>query len=228
MSSSCTDKNNPCFLWTNRHSQFGTYSHLSFNQTSSNCRFHNSPAKGWPYEFLSRGTTGASILDHDLGHLCRGRRIQMSGHSGFGIFSNLGPSSNFTWVHADNANAACLSQSGNFAITFMIFAAVICEADDPCSANTACAPESSLTMSPRSMTLPWNFCNLGSNSAFFRWHKSINVAKWTSLLFFCASRMTLFCFELFPVSRLESSRAFSILCPLQLLHLGFLSPSAAG
>ena len=38
---------------------------------------------------LSRGTTGSSILDHDLGHLCRGRRIQMSGHSDFGIFSNL-------------------------------------------------------------------------------------------------------------------------------------------
>ena len=33
-----------------------------------------------------RGTTGSSILDHDLGHLCRGRRIQMSGHSDLGIF----------------------------------------------------------------------------------------------------------------------------------------------
>ena len=36
-----------------------------------------------------RGTTGSSILDHDFGHLCRGRRIQMSGHSDFGIFDNL-------------------------------------------------------------------------------------------------------------------------------------------
>ena len=27
--------------------------------------------------------------DHDLGHLCRGRRIQMSGHSDLGIFNNL-------------------------------------------------------------------------------------------------------------------------------------------
>ena len=35
------------------------------------------------------GTTGSSILDHDLGHLCRGRRIQMSGHSDLGIFNNL-------------------------------------------------------------------------------------------------------------------------------------------
>ena len=33
--------------------------------------------------------TGSSILDHDFGHLCRGRRIQMSGHSDLGIFNNL-------------------------------------------------------------------------------------------------------------------------------------------
>ena len=34
-------------------------------------------------KILSRGTTGSSILDHDFGHLCRGRRIHMSGHSDF-------------------------------------------------------------------------------------------------------------------------------------------------
>ena len=28
----------------------------------------------------------AFMLDHDFGHLCRGRRIQMSGHSDLGIF----------------------------------------------------------------------------------------------------------------------------------------------
>ena len=28
-----------------------------------------------------QGTIGSSILDHDLGHMRRGRRIQMSGHS---------------------------------------------------------------------------------------------------------------------------------------------------
>ena len=26
---------------------------------------------------------------HDFGHLCRGRRIQMSGHSDLGIFNNV-------------------------------------------------------------------------------------------------------------------------------------------
>ena len=53
MSSTQTDRNNPCLRWT------------------------------WA---------------HDFGHLCCGRRIHTSGHSDFGILSNLGASSNFTWV----------------------------------------------------------------------------------------------------------------------------------
>ena len=67
----------------------GTFSQLYFNWIFSNFLFHNRPAKRWPYRFRSRGTTGSSILDHDLGHSCRGRRIQMSGHSDFGIFKQF-------------------------------------------------------------------------------------------------------------------------------------------
>ena len=92
------------------------------------------------------------MFDHDLGHLCRGRRIHKSGHSDFGILSNLGASSILTWVKADTASAACRAQSGSLAMTSLTFAAVICEVDDPCSVNTACAPESSFTTSPRSTT----------------------------------------------------------------------------
>ena len=44
----------------------------------------------------SRGTTGSSMLANDFGHLCRGRRIHIYGHSDFGILSNLGASSIFT------------------------------------------------------------------------------------------------------------------------------------
>ena len=98
MSSINTEKNNPFSRCANKHYQFGTFSHSCSDRTFSNCPSHNSPAKGWPYRFLSRGTTGSSILDHDSGHLCRGRRIQMSGHSDLGIFSNLGASSILTWV----------------------------------------------------------------------------------------------------------------------------------
>ena len=95
MSSTYTDKNNPFWRCTNKHSQLETFSQLCFNSIYLNCLSHNSPAKGWPYRFRSRGTTGSSILDHDFGHLCRGRRIQMSGHSDFGIFNNLWASSIF-------------------------------------------------------------------------------------------------------------------------------------
>ena len=49
-------------------------------------------------DFVQEETTGSSELDHDFGHLCRGRRIQMSGHSDLGIFNNLWVSSIFTWV----------------------------------------------------------------------------------------------------------------------------------
>ena len=82
-SSTYTDKNNPFSRCTKRHSQLETFYQPCFNRIFSNCLSHNSPAKGWPYRFLSRGTTGSSILDHDLGHLCRGTRIQLSGHSDF-------------------------------------------------------------------------------------------------------------------------------------------------
>ena len=40
-------------------------------------------------DFVQEERLGLSILDHDFGHLCRGRRIQMSGHSDFGIINNL-------------------------------------------------------------------------------------------------------------------------------------------
>ena len=78
--------------------------------------------------------------------LCRGRRIHTSGHSDFGILSNMGASSIFTKVYADTASAACPSQSSSLAMTSITLAAVIWGADEPCSVKTALAPESSFTM----------------------------------------------------------------------------------
>ena len=43
----------------------------------------------------------------------------------------------FTWVYADIASDACPSQSGGGAITSITSAAVICDADEPWSVNTA-------------------------------------------------------------------------------------------
>ena len=93
MSSTYPDKSGPCFRWTNRHSQFGTFSHPSSNRISSNCLSHNTPGNGCPYRFRSRTITGSSMFDHDFGPLCHVRRIHTSGHSDFGILSNLGASS---------------------------------------------------------------------------------------------------------------------------------------
>ena len=81
MSSTYTDKNNPFSRCTNKHFQLETLSHPYFKRIFSNCLSHNSPARRWPYRIRSRRTTGSSIVDHDFGHLCRGRRIHMSGHS---------------------------------------------------------------------------------------------------------------------------------------------------
>ena len=80
--------------------------------------------------------------------ICRGRRIQVSGHSDLGVFSNLGVSSILTWVQADTAWAACPVQPRSLEVISMTFAAVILDADDPCSVNTAQDPESSFTISP--------------------------------------------------------------------------------
>ena len=43
----------------------------------------------------------------------------------------------FTWVLGDTASAACCAQPGSLDMISMTFAPVICDADDPCSVNTA-------------------------------------------------------------------------------------------
>ena len=65
------------------------------------------------------------MFDHDFDHMCRGRRIHISGHCDFGILSNFGASSILNWVRAGAASAACPAQSGGLAMTSMTFA-VIC------------------------------------------------------------------------------------------------------
>ena len=84
------------------------------------------------HRFRSRRTTGSSILDHDFGHLCRGRRIHMSGHSEFEFSIILEHLLFLPGKKADTASAACPSQPGNLEMISMTFAAVICDADDPC------------------------------------------------------------------------------------------------
>ena len=88
-----------------------------------------------------KGLIGSPILDHDFSHLCFGRRFQISGHFDFGIFNDVVASSVLAWVLADIASAACLAHPGSLEIMSMTFVAVICDAVDLNSANTAYDPE---------------------------------------------------------------------------------------
>ena len=137
MSSKHTDKNNPFYgverdipnlEFSPSHVSIG-FSQIAFPRIVLPKDDHT--------DSLSRGTTGSSILDHDFGHLCRGRRIQMSGHSDLGIFNNFGACSIFTRVQADTASAACPAQPGSLEMISMTFPAVICDADGRCAVNTA-------------------------------------------------------------------------------------------
>ena len=60
-------------------------------------------------------------------------------------------------MYADTTSAACPAHPGSLEMISITFAAVICDADDPCSVNTAQEPESSVTMSPWSTTRPLLF-----------------------------------------------------------------------
>ena len=159
-------------------------------------------------------------FSHDFGHLCRGKRIQTSGHSDLGILSNLGESSHFTQVQADTACAACPSQPGNLAITSMIF----------CSSHLGrkralfgknCVGSWIVfdNVTPGARLCLCNSVALVLTPHFLRRDRSNSVAKWTFFLSLCASRITSFLLLNFsPSASLESSKASSIPCPRLPLH----------
>ena len=98
----------------------------------------------------------------------------------------------------------------------MTFAAVIWDADDPCSVNTAYVPQSSFTKSPRTSLMPLYLWYWGSSFEFLRWHISINDAKWTFLSLFLASSITSFWFLTFV--RCHACIFSSFLCLRNLLE----------
>ena len=61
----------------------------------------------------------------------------MSGNSDLGIFNNFGAASIITWVYSVTASTACPAHPGSLDMISTTFAAVICDADDPCSVSTA-------------------------------------------------------------------------------------------
>ena len=165
VSSTYTHEKSPFSRLTNEHSQFWTFSQQCSNRTL-------------PIAFLTRGPWFLPFVSW------------WTNHSDFGNFNNVGASFIFTWVLADTAIRCFSAHPNSLEIMSMTFAAVICDADDPCSVNTSYDPGSSFTMSPRSATLPLYFWYCGSNSEFLRWQRSINDAAWTFLPLFLASSIT--------------------------------------
>ena len=188
ISSTYSVKNNPCFRWTNKHSQFGTFSIQVHPKTSSNCVSFCNPAdvqevprnlvfvshcRQFPMNeqafrirpllpiqvpsklprtvfptkdqqvgvrtiFIPEEPLDLQMLDHDLGHLCRGRRVHISRHSDKGNFNNFGAS--FHFYLGVGRYCIPLLDLRTLAVWIwypMTFAAVMCDADDPCSVNTA-------------------------------------------------------------------------------------------
>ena len=126
MSSTYTDKNNPFSRCTNKHSQLETFSQPYFNKDFLKLPFPEQSCQRMTAQIsLSRRTTGSSILDHDFGHLCRGRRIQNVWSNPIWEFSiilghlpffNLG-------LSRYTASAACPAHPGSLDMISMTFAA---------------------------------------------------------------------------------------------------------
>ena len=169
-----------------------SFSQRCSNRIFSNCLFYKSPAKGWPYRFRSRGTTGSSILDHDSGHSCLGRRIHTSGHSDFGIFHKFVSIIHF-WP-------GC-----KLILRLLLVPRIL-----PTLLWHPLLLQPSVVM--LMILVLWILhkiqnqllqCDLGiqlglyisemlvSTPLFLKWQMSINVAKWTFLLSLCASQNNL-------------------------------------
>ena len=81
--------------------------------------------------------------------------IQMFGQSSSERWRCSGASFILTCVYAPMASLACPEQLGNLEMTSKTSAAVICDAEAPCSVNTAQFPESSFAISPLNTTRPF-------------------------------------------------------------------------
>ena len=161
-----------------------------------------------------RGTTGSSILDHDLGHLCRGRRIQTSRHSVWELSIIL---EHLPFLPGYKEILRQLLVLRNLEV-WIWYPWLLLQSFEKLMILVQWilrkTPESSFTISPRSTTQPLYFWCFASNSAFFRWHMSINDAKWTVAPVVLASSIT-FLLLTFVKFHAEIFSIFPIPCPLR-------------
>ena len=146
MSSTYTDRNNPCFRWTNMHSQFGIFSHPSSDKASSNCLSHNNPGQWMTVQVSFNKYHGIFNYCPWFWPFMPWKTYPNVWSFRSGNFEQSGSILQFYLRRkAGTASAACPPQPGNLAITSITFAA-IWNADEPCSVKTAWAPEPSFTM----------------------------------------------------------------------------------
>ena len=77
-----------------------------------------------------------------------------------GSSCSVGASSILIRAYADIASLACPAHPGSLASNAQNFRGAVCDADEPCSVDTAKEPESSFTTSPRSTTRPFFYLEL--------------------------------------------------------------------
>ena len=145
----------PVSRLTNKHSQLETFSQPCCNRIFSNCLSHNSPAKGWPYRFRSRGPLDLPYWTM-IWAICA--LVDVSKCLDTPILEFSITSVHLPFLPGYKQILRPLLVHRNPAIWRWypwLLAAVIWDAEDPCSVNTAYDPESSFTMSPRSTTLPF-------------------------------------------------------------------------
>ena len=169
----------PLARLTNKHSQFKTFPQPCSNRTFSNCLSHNCPAKGWP-DFAQGEELGLTYWTMLLA-ICAS--VDVSKYLDIltlDFFITLMRLPCWPEYKRILHQLLVLDILEAFIFMSMTFAAVIWDADDLFSVNTAYEPVSSFTMSPRSTTLPV-FLILRHQLRILKWHRSINDAKWTFL-----------------------------------------------
>ena len=161
MSSTYIDKNNPFHGVRMSIPNFKTFSQQYFNKIFWNCLSHDSPAKSMTIQIPLKRDNWVFHTGPMIWAICG--VVDESKCLDIPIleFSTIVEHLPF-WPGCKQMlhQLLVLGHPGRLDIMSMTFAAVIWDADDPCSVNTAYEPELSFAMYPRSTTLPLFFLKL--------------------------------------------------------------------
>ena len=91
MSSTCTDRNNPCLRWRTWHPKTGTFSHQRSIELRRTASLTTGQLMGDHRDFPSRSTTGSSIFSHVSGPFVPWKTYPYARTFRFGIFEEHPP-----------------------------------------------------------------------------------------------------------------------------------------